>query len=219
MEIRVLLEYADVNWAADLGERLRQEPGAPGITCTLTDVEGLPQTASTMRPDVLLLERPGNGERTRELVAGICAAWPCARVLMLCDACSWQLTIESIKYGASGCMVKSSAPSLVAKAVRAVYRGENWYGRSALLQALQSQICCTPAMQTVEEGKLTPREDEILNLIGAGLSNKEIGRRLEISDKTVKTHLHRVYVKLNQSGRFKAFLAQPGATGGSLTRQ
>ena len=60
-----------------------------------------------------------------------------------------------------------------------------------------------------KDSKLTRREDEILRLIGTGLTNKEIGRRLKISDNTVKTHLHRVYTKLNQSGRFKAFLAQP----------
>lgn len=45
--------------------------------------------------------------------------------------------------------------------------------------------------------------------IGLGLSNKEIGRRLEISDQTVKMHLHRVYATLHRSGRFKASLAQP----------
>ena len=219
MEIRVLLGYGDGSWAADLGERLRREPGVPAMTCTLAGLGDLLQTASAMRPDVLLLERPRGAEGTHEMVAGIGMASPCARILVLCDACSWQLTIESIKYGASGCMLKTSAASLVAKAVRAVYRGENWYGRTALLQALQNQICCMPALQTVDEGKLTPREDEILALIGAGLSNKEIGRRLEISDKTVKTHLHRVYVKLNQSGRFKAFLALPGAAGGMPTRQ
>ena len=50
----------------------------------------------------------------------------------------------------------------------------------------------------------------MLDLIGSGLSNKEIARQLDISDKTVKTHLHRVYVKLNQSGRYKALLAQIG---------
>jgi DNA-binding NarL/FixJ family response regulator len=57
--------------------------------------------------------------------------------------------------------------------------------------------------------RLTPREEQILRFIGCGMSNKEIGRQLEISHNTVKTHLHRVYVKLNRSGRFEAFLTQP----------
>lgn len=76
------------------------------------------------------------------------------------------------------------------------------------------------------EHKLTQREEEVLRLIGTGLTNKEMARRLAISDKTVKTHLHHIYVKLHRSGRYKAFLSQPGTplaqiaavSGGALPR-
>ena len=76
------------------------------------------------------------------------------------------------------------------------------------MQALRSQVTLQ-AQKCTEARSLTHREEEILQLIGHGLSNKEIGRRLEISDQTVKTHLHRVYSKLHKSGRYKAYLAQP----------
>jgi DNA-binding CsgD family transcriptional regulator len=77
-----------------------------------------------------------------------------------------------------------------------------------LLHALGAQpVAHTPA-PPAEEGTLTRREHEIMLLIGTGLTNKEIARRLAISDHTVKTHLHRVYVKLHRSGRYKALLAQ-----------
>jgi DNA-binding NarL/FixJ family response regulator len=91
-----------------------------------------------------------------------------------------------------------------------VFAGSTWFGRTALLQALRSQIGAD-APAVAEGSKLTQREEEILRLIGQGLSNKEIGRRLDISNQTVKTHLHRVYAKLHQSGRYKAFLAQARA--------
>lgn len=148
------------------------------------------EIASGLQPDVLLLEKSPSAGSTNALVSLIGRVSRFTRTLMLCDACCDDLIIESIQQGASGCVLKSSPPSLLAKAVHAVFSGEAWYGRMALLQALQSQVCRAATQSEVEEHRLT-------------------GRQLEISDKTVKTHLHRVYVKLNRSGRFKAFLAQP----------
>lgn len=58
-----------------------------------------------------------------------------------------------------------------------------------------------------ENQQLTLREKEILEHIGKGFSNKEIARHLNISHHTVKTHLHNIYVKVDKSGRIKAFHA------------
>ena len=60
----------------------------------------------------------------------------------------------------------------------------------------------------METEKLTAREVEILTLVGTGLTNKEIGRQLKISDLTVKKHMERVCSKLKQPNRIKAFLAR-----------
>jgi DNA-binding NarL/FixJ family response regulator len=206
MTIKLLIACGDSHLAHTLRNRLEQlDP--TGITSELADLDHVLETAFDVQPDVLLLEHPPIGDSTHLLVSLIGRVSRFSRTLMLCDACTDDLIIESIQQGASGCVLKSSPPLLLAKAVHAVFSGEAWYGRVALLQALQSQVCRSTIED--EEHRLTPREEEILHLIGCGMSNKEIGRELEISDKTVKTHLHRVYVKLNRSGRFKAFLAQP----------
>jgi ATP/maltotriose-dependent transcriptional regulator MalT len=98
---------------------------------------------------------------------------------------------------------------MMAKAVMAVHAGDPWFGRTALLQALRSRVATEPVQEVSAEDQalLTRREREILGLIGSAMSNKEIARILKISDKTVKTHLHHIYVKLHQSGRYKAFLS------------
>lgn len=211
MAIKLLIACGDSHLAHALRDGLQQEDPT-GITSELADLEHVLESASGVQPDVLLLENSPSGENNRHVVYLIGRVSRFTRLLMLCDACTDDLIIENIQRGASGCLLKSSPPSLLAKAVHTVFRGDPWYGREALLQALQSQVChSTSANDVEEEHRLTPREDEILSLIGSGLSNKEIGRRLEISDKTVKTHLHRVYVKLNRSGRYKAYLSQPGA--------
>jgi two-component system nitrate/nitrite response regulator NarL len=70
-------------------------------------------------------------------------------------------------------------------------------------------------MPTGAEKTLTPREREIAHLIGIGLSNKEIGRRLDISDGTVKVHLHNIYVKMSIQNR--TMLAMMGTRHGDGT--
>jgi DNA-binding NarL/FixJ family response regulator len=179
-----------------------------------TALAGIPGKAALTKPDVLLLEHAlGAEEDTWHALSQLDQVSRHTRALLLCDACTHLMIIGFIQRGVCGCLPRSSGPLLLAKAVRAVARGEPWYERVALLQALQSQVCRSSMATDVEEHRLTPREEEILHLIGRGLSNKEIARDLEISDKTVKTHLHHVYVKLNRSGRVKAFLAQPEARG------
>lgn len=95
------------------------------------------------------------------------------------------------------------------KAVGAVQRGEYWFGRAALLEALRSQLTTERLPVPFGEGceALTPRERDIMALAATSMSNKEIALELSISDQTVETHLHRIYVKLHKSGRSKLFLA------------
>jgi DNA-binding NarL/FixJ family response regulator len=115
-----------------------------------------------------------------------------------------------VRFGACGCVLTSDHPAVVAKAVRSVHEGDTWFGRSNLLLALRSLVGTAPRIAPrVDDGRLTAREEEIFDLIGHGLTNKEIARQLNISDNTVKTHLHRIYVKLQLSGRYKALTSQP----------
>jgi DNA-binding NarL/FixJ family response regulator len=170
----------------------------------------LPEAASK-RPDVLLLEHTEDQAKSAwGVLAGLAQASESTRVLLLCDSYTPSSMIGFIQRGASGCLLKSSAPSLYAKAVRTVHQGQTWFGRSELLQALRSLMVADP-MGTSDvlddEALLTAREREILTLIGNAMSNKEIARQLKISDHTVKTHLHHIYVKLDKSGRYKAFLS------------
>jgi DNA-binding NarL/FixJ family response regulator len=202
MPIKLLIACIEMNLGLQLRDEVERESGAE-ISCDLTDMPGMLPVIAAFMPDVLMLE----GRITAEALISLRQASPATRMLMLCEACTQDLVMDSVSRGMSGCLPRSSAPSLIVKAIRTVSNGGTWYGRTALLEALRSQGC--GPMRRTDDGALTPREEEILHLIGAGLTNKEIGRRLDISDKTVKTHLHRVYVKLQRSGRYKAFLSQP----------
>lgn len=185
-----------------------------GLLGEATDWSGVLAHAAITRPDVLLLAHAEADEaRTWQILDGLGRVSPGTRVLLLCDSCTHSTVIGSVRRGASGCLFTSSEPSLQVRGIVSVHRGEAWFGRSALLEAIRSQL---PAPLPItsdlldDHELLTAREREILGLAGNALSNKEIARRLKISDHTVKTHLHRIYVKLNQSGRYRAFLSNAG---------
>ncbi|HSW11699.1 MAG TPA: response regulator transcription factor [Solimonas sp.] len=175
-------------------------------------IGGVLHRAAATQPDVLLLEHTdGEEENSWRLLSELGRVSASTRVLLLCDAYTHLTIIGFIQRGVSGCLLKSNDVSLYAKAVSTVHRGETWFGRNELLQAIRSQIIAEPAVTAAvldNQELLTAREREILALIGNALTNKEIARELKISDHTVKTHLHRIYVKLHRSGRYKAFLSE-----------
>jgi len=203
--IKVLIGCIELARGVALRDEMEQEMGA-ACECALRSLDALVEGAAALRPDVLLLEHSGD-ESGIPLLTSVGRVSPLTHVLLLCDGCSRELIMEALESGASGCIFKSSPPAAIAQAVRAANRGELWFSRTVLLDALGGHPAGSTAAPA-SEGKLTPREHEIMHLISAGLSNKEIARQLAISDHTVKTHLHRVYVKLHRSGRYKALQAE-----------
>lgn len=208
MQIKLLIAFEDESRGLRLSERIAQET-AIGIAAFTTDLQGL--HAASIEPDVLLIEHCEHREQPRHMLPSLLRRHPASKVLFLCQSCTRELMLDFVRFGASGCVLTSDAPAVIAKAVRSVHDGDTWFGRSNLLLALRGLVGTAPMIpHRVDDGRLTAREEEIFDLIGLGLSNKEIARQLDISDNTVKTHLHRVYVKLQLSGRYKALLSQPG---------
>jgi DNA-binding NarL/FixJ family response regulator len=211
--ISVLLACRCPEQAGLLCERLARTPG-DAITAQATSLRHVVQRAARTAPDVVMLECRSQEERVAGvLIAQLANASPRSSVLVLCEEHDAASLLSFVRHGARGCLLASSTPSLYAKAAAAVCAGQAWFGRADLVDALRLQMRAhAPGLRAVnadEERGLTPREREIMGLIGTGLTNKEIGRLLGISDHTVKTHLHHVYVKLDRSGRYKAFLAHP----------
>ena len=214
MQIKLLVACRNASQARDLSDRI-VAAGGGRIAADATGIGGALRKASDTRPDVLLLEHmPPRQQAAWHILSQLAALSETTRVLLLCDGYTDRAVVGFIQRGVSGCLLRSSDPALCAKAVAAVHEGESWFGRATLLQALRSQISAEPAFTSpppADQTLLTAREREILSLIGSAMSNKEIARQLQISDKTVKTHLHHIYVKLQRSGRYKAFVSNPVA--------
>ena len=209
MQIKLLIACEDESLGLCLSKHLAEEP-ASGIAIFTTELARLHAEAASIQPDVLLLEHSLGGNDAHLVLPPLLRLSPATRVLILCESCTHDLMLAFIRLGACGCVLKSDHPALVAKAVRSVHGGDTWFGRSSLLLALRNMVGARAvAPKRADEGRLTAREEEIFELIARGLTNKEVARELDISDHTVKTHLHRIYVKLRQSGRYKALLSQP----------
>jgi DNA-binding NarL/FixJ family response regulator len=164
-----------------------------------TDGEEAIAVAERLDPDVVLmdlvmpkLDGLGAMRELRERV-------PRARVIVLTSFLDDDKLLPALRAGAAGYLLKNAPPPELARAVRAAHAGE------ALLDpVVAARLVETLAGDSDPLDRLTPREREVLELIGRGFPNKRIARRLEVSEKTVKTHVGHVLAKLGVTDRTQA---------------
>jgi DNA-binding NarL/FixJ family response regulator len=186
------------------------------VFSTEGDLELLP--AVTMRetvlrklspvPDIILLhdDMPARGALVRFLNA-VQARSPKTRLIQLLSSKpDDEDLIESIRNGLQGYLPASSPPALIAKAIRAVAAGEIWVERRLLEKTIARPMLRPENLQSHAPNlqPLTSREMDMLNLVMKGATNREIAEMSNISERTVKTHLYRVYRKLKVKSRTKA---------------
>jgi len=151
-------------------------------------------------PDVVLMDlempRLGGEEATRRIVAD----HPQIRVVVLTSFSDRERILDALDAGAVGYLLKDAEPDELVRGIRAAARGESPLAPRAATAVLQARATRTPAPE------LTQREAEVLELLGDGLPNKLIARRLGISEKTVKTHVTRIFHSLGVTDRTQAAL-------------
>ena len=125
--------------------------------------------------------------------------------LMLTSFDDEEALLDSIMAGASGYVLKQIRGSDLVEAVRTVARGQSLLDPSATTK-LMERLRGGPRKEQEEDvlPGLTEREREILELIGEGLTNRQIGRRLYLAEKTVKNHISRLLAKLGVERRVQA---------------
>lgn len=122
---------------------------------------------------------------------------PAARVLVLTSFSDRQRVTDALRAGAIGYLLKDCAPEELLAAVRAAAAGQ---------VPLDPRVAgaLLPSTGTTTSAVLSEREQEVLELAAAGLANKQIGRRLGISDSTVKVHLANIYRRIGVADRTSA---------------
>ena len=152
------------------------------------------------RPDVVVmdLQMPGMDgvEATRRIVEEDLGA----EVVVLTSYSDSTRIVAALDAGAVGYLLKDADPEDVLAGVRAVSRGESPLDPKVARRLLTDRA--TPA----GPAQLTPREAEVLSLVRSGLANKQIARRLGISERTVKAHLTSVFQRIGVVDRTQAAL-------------
>jgi DNA-binding NarL/FixJ family response regulator len=156
-----------------------------------------------MKPDIVLMDYSlpdGTGaEATRRLLA---EHHQC-KVVFLTMSDKDESLFPAIRSGAKGYLLKNMSPSKLVAAIRAVQRGEGAMSRTMTLR-LMEEFSRTKESEHQDHSPLaalTPREMDVLRELINGLTNKEIGESLYISENTVKYYVHSILEKLNLSNR------------------
>jgi len=169
------------------------------------DGEEALEQAARLRPDVILMDllmpRLDGVSAMRELRT---RASP-SRVIVLTSFLDDDRLMPAIEAGAAGYLLKNVEPAELARAVRAAHAGEALLDPTVAARLVQ-RIAARPSATGFESRRLTRREHEVLELIARGRSNKRIASALDISEKTVKTHVGHVLAKLGVSDRTQAAL-------------
>ncbi|MFE0705043.1 response regulator [Streptomyces sp. NPDC058872] len=159
--------------------------------------------AEELRPDVVLMDVKMPGTDGIEALKGLRELANPARVLIVTSFTEQRTVIPALRAGACGYVYKDVDPDALAGAIRSVHAGH------VLLQpeAARALLAQEDSQGGTGRGSsLTEREREVLGLIADGRSNREIARALVLSEKTVKTHVSNILMKLDLADRTQAAL-------------
>jgi DNA-binding NarL/FixJ family response regulator len=197
--IRVVIVDDHAVLRAGLEQLLGGEPDLE-VVGTASDGAEAVVLVRELRPDVVLMDLQMTGvdgvSATRQIVGE-----DRADVLVLTSYSDAERIVGALDAGALGYLLKDADPDEVLRGIRAVARGESPINPRAARELLGARRSSSSAA-----ADLTPREREVLALVRQGLANKQIARRLGISERTVKAHLTSTFQRIGVVDRTQAAL-------------
>ena len=190
---------------------LKADPDIEIVGQGASAVEAI-RLASGLKPDIILLDidMPGGGLNAIRTIATAC---PTTKIVMLTVSVDEENVIAALKAGARAYVLKGVASAELIGILRTVCAGESYVTPTLAANVLSelTSVQLRAPLPTVALKELTKRERQILELIATGLSNKEIGHQLGLTERTVKHYVTDVLQKLNVRNRVEAaVLARSG---------
>jgi DNA-binding NarL/FixJ family response regulator len=157
-----------------------------------------------LKPDLFVIDA-GLALGTRPtVIETILSELPDTKVILLAQDTDLELLLQAIRAGAVGVVGKKSGTQTVLRAVQAVLDGEGVVPRSMLPALFRRLLDTSDRSSDAPLSRLSPREREVLALLGRGGSNAQIGRELYISPHTVRTHVQNILQKLEMHSKLEA---------------
>jgi two-component system, NarL family, nitrate/nitrite response regulator NarL len=165
------------------------------------------KTIHQTQPDVILLDLDLGEVNIVALIPEIQAASKDSKILALTGINDPEFHHHALRNGAKGIVLKEETGEVVLKAIRKVHGGEAWIDHAATARIL-TEISLSHHSNNIDPeaekiSLLTHREREIIEVLGEGLNNKQIGEKLFISEATARNHLTSILSKLGLSDRFE----------------
>jgi len=201
MPTRVAIVEDNATLRKYLAEFLSSTPGHDCV-CACGSAEEALLKLPSLRPDVVLMDIHLPGESGIVCTARLRQKLPNLQVIMLTVYKDIKMIFQALKAGACGYVLKRSDETEILEAIAEVRAGGAPMTSEVARMVVRSFL--EVPMGQDETGELSARESEILALLAEGLSNKEIGGRLDISFSTVRTHLMHIYEKLHVRCRTEA---------------
>jgi two-component system, NarL family, nitrate/nitrite response regulator NarL len=163
------------------------------------------------KPDIILFDLDSSREGTGfEFLTELRSAAGEGRVLVLTSMHEADVRLRAVRHGASGVVLKEKAADELRNAIEKVHKGEIWLDRAltahVLAELWKSSNGTKPPSEADRFDTLTARERQVATLVSEGISNDEIGRRLFISQTTVRHHLTSIFGKLGVTNRFELLI-------------
>jgi DNA-binding NarL/FixJ family response regulator len=181
-------------------ERLFATADDMELVATASDGEQAVELASQQKPDVILMDLSMPGMDGVEATRRILANDESVRVVVLTSFGEESRILAALNAGALGYLLKHTDPDDLIAAVRSANEG------GVPLDPRAGRVLIEQRRRSPAAGDLTPRELEVLRLVSTGLANKQIARRMDISERTVKAHLTSVFQRIGVSDRVQAAL-------------
>jgi DNA-binding NarL/FixJ family response regulator len=196
--IRVLLAEDHPVVRVGLEELLGAEDGIE-VVAAVGDGAAAVAGVAELKPDVVLLDISMPMMDGIEATRRIAESGTSTHIVILTASAGRESILRAIDAGALGYMLKDAPPDDLLDGIRAAARGDAPLDPKAARQLVADR-------HSTQVPQLTGREREVLELVAAGMPNKRIATRLEISEKTVKAHLTRVYDRIGVTDRTQAAL-------------
>jgi DNA-binding NarL/FixJ family response regulator len=207
--IRVLVADSNQTQSQLLSSALRRQPGLR-VTCCLADLADCLQALRSAPVDVVLLgDGPSEHDALIATLHGLHNSNPQIGLILLLDCYDRNFVVNAMRAGARGLFCRADEPfRALCRCISVVHQGQFWANTEQMGYVIEALTSSPPArvINAKGEGLLTPREEQVVNLVAGGIGNREVAQQLGIKENTVKKSLLRIYDKLGVSNRVELVL-------------